>query len=180
MNYMNRRLFSFVALLCWLLSAGIASAHTTEASWEVPTGPYTADVGYDPPQFTAGQYERFDFTLWQGATTSGKVAQYPQIWVRITRGSDTLLATGIWTQPIGPTTLLYEFPAPGSYTLEASFRDAEGNDIAVETFPISVSGSLGSVSLSLILELLGACILGGAAALLFRSGALRALLVRRD
>jgi hypothetical protein len=136
-----KKAFLLIPLALILMPAGIARAHTTEASWEVPIGKYTADVGYDPPQVAAGLYERFDFTLWVGATTSGEVADYSQIWIRILRGSDTLLATGIWTQPIGPTTLLYEFPEPGSYTLETSFRDADGNDLAVQTFPITVAGS---------------------------------------
>jgi hypothetical protein len=107
-------------------------AHTTGASWTMPSDAYTVDIGYDPVTFTEGQYTRFDFLLWKGPANTGTASDFAQVWIRITKSDgDTVLATGIWKQPIGPTTLLYEFSEAGTYTIETSYRDKDGNDIAV-------------------------------------------------
>lgn len=139
---MIRRQAAVAILVCGfaLLCATSVSAHTTGASWNAPAGSYTVDVGYDPTTFTAGEYTRFDFLLWKGAANTGAPATFSQVWVRImSADKSTLLATGIWKQPIGPTTLLFEFTEPGAYTLETSYRDQDGNDIAVASFPITVN-----------------------------------------
>ena len=130
--------FVFACVVGFVASPAIATAHATGASYNQTIGAYTADIGYDPVTFTAGESTRFDFKLWKGATTSGEEAPFAQIWIRIVRDKNSVLATGLWDQPIGPTTLLYEFETPGNYVLEASYRDASGNDIAVASFPISV------------------------------------------
>lgn len=137
-------------------------AHGTESSWNIPSGSYTVDVGYDPSTFVAGQYTRFDFLLWRGGEKTNSSAAFNQVWIRIQKGGDTLLATGILKQPVGPTTLLYEFTTPGSYTLDASYRDAEGNDIATSSIPITVEGGRGGspIVLPLMLFIAGA-LLGG-------------------
>jgi hypothetical protein len=151
---MNRiKLAAIVAIVSFV--PALALAHTTGASWNAPSGPYTIDLGYDPTVFTAGQYSRFDFLLWRGPANTGQPAPFSQVWVRITRaGADTLLATGIWKQPVGPTTLLYEFTEPGSYTIETSYRDADGNDIATSSFPITVA--VGSADASFTIPLVAA------------------------
>lgn len=139
-----------------------AFAHTTGSSWNVPSGPYTVDVGYDPITFVAGQYTRFDFLLWKGPANTSPPAPFDQVWIRIQKEDDTLLATGILKQSVGPTTLLYEFTQPGSYTLEASYRDADGNDIATSSFPITVEGGQGGtpILMPLMLFVIGA-VVGG-------------------
>jgi len=119
----------------------VASAHVTGASWEVPAGSYTADVGYDTTTFVAGNSSRFDFNLKTAPGTTSTPVNFAQVWVRITEPSGTDLATGILHQPIGPTTLLYSFANSGEYTLWASFRDPDGNEIAAASFPIAVSPS---------------------------------------
>ena len=116
-------------------------AHVTGASFNSTSSPYVFDIGYDPVTFTAGEYERFDFILRDEKT--GNPVPFDQIWVRITNDDNTLLATGLFHQTIGPTTLLYVFPAPGSYKVEPSFRDADGNEIAVTSFPITVTSGGG-------------------------------------
>lgn len=159
-----------VVACAWCATPFIASAHVTGSSWEIPVGKYTADIGYDPITFTAGVYTRFDFNLWVGTTTtdangivSGTPADFSQVWVRVLsqNSQETLLATGIWKQPIGPTTLLYEFTLPGSYKLEASFRDADGNDIAVVPTSITVSAAGRSIFSALGIPLI-ALVLGAA------------------
>ncbi len=148
-----RSMWITVVILACAISLPLhASAHTTGASWNATSGPYTVDVGYDPVTFTAGQYTRFDFLLWNGPANTSDQKDFSQIWVRIVRDDNhTLLATGIWKQPVGPTTLLFEFAEAGSYTLEVSYRDRDGNDIAVAKFPITVSGGSGSSSLMSLL-----------------------------
>ena len=130
--------FSALCFATVAIGSAPAYAHTTGAYWEVPVDGYTADVGYDPMVFTAEQYTRFDFNLWKGATTSGESADFSQVWVRILRNTNTLLATGVFRQSVGPTTLLYVFPGLGDYSLDTSFRNADGDEIAHATFPISV------------------------------------------
>jgi hypothetical protein len=147
---MHRYAAVFVAAVCAIsFYAFPVLAHTTGAFWSVPVGAYTVDVGYDPVSFTTGQYARFDFLLWNGPADTGTQADFAEIWVRIIGDNNaSLLATGIWKQPYGPTTLLYEFAKPGTYTLETSYRNADGKDIAVGSFPITVVASNeGGVSL---------------------------------
>jgi hypothetical protein len=165
------RPLTLLGLLILLLPAA-SFAHTTGASWNQTSGVYTVDVGYDPVTFTAGQYTRFDLLLWQGPANTGESAAYDQVWIRITDDSRrTLLATGVWHQPIGPTTLLYLFERPGSYTLETSFRDADSNEIAVASFPITVeavSGGVPGIALNAALFFAGLVVGAGALLLLRR------------
>ncbi len=140
--------YALITLL-FLVSVGVASAHVTGASWEKVDGTNTLDIGYDPVAVTAGNYENFDFKLRD--TVTADPIPFAQVWVRIITDNNTVLATGLFDQPIGPTTLLYQFDIPGNYTLEASFRDADGNDISTGSFPFTVQpgGSGGLVSLAL-------------------------------
>lgn len=131
--------FRFLIGIFLLLFAGaIVDAHTVGASWEKQSGSYLIDVGYDAPSIVAGQSVRFDFNLWKDSAESAS-ADFVHVWVRIIKDKGTLLATGIYHQSIGPTTLLYTFADAGSYTLEASFRNAGGDELASALFPITVS-----------------------------------------
>ncbi|MBP9757334.1 MAG: hypothetical protein KBD06_01925 [Candidatus Pacebacteria bacterium] len=112
-------------------------AHDTGFSYVATSTPYVVDVGYDPAIFVAGDSVRFDLVLNDERT--GKPVTFDQVWVRITSADGTLLATGLYKQPFGPTTLLYTFALPGSYELQPSFRDASGKELAVSKFPIQVS-----------------------------------------
>lgn len=71
-----------------------ARAHTTDSFWEVATGKYFADVGYDPAVFMAGQHSRFDFGLFKDRADTESV-DFAEVWVRIKKEKETLLATGI-------------------------------------------------------------------------------------
>jgi hypothetical protein len=136
----------FSVLIVLLLSLPLfAHAHSTGAFWGIQDGAYTLDVGYEPVTFVEGRYARFDFLLWKGPADTGTAEGFAQVWVRII-GADkqTLMAGGIWKQPYGPTTLVFTFPESGQYALEASYRDADGNDIASATFPITVEADGGS------------------------------------
>ncbi len=133
-----KSVLTLIIPLCILaLGAGSASAHVTGASWEKPDGANTLDIGYDPVSVTAGNYENFNFKL--RTTATSEPVPFAQVWVRIITNKNTVLATGLFDQPIGPTTLLYQFEVPGNYTLEASFRDADGNDISTGSFPFTVA-----------------------------------------
>lgn len=129
-------LVAFVALVATCsLAPHFANAHGDGASWEVPSGEYVADVGYDPGEFIAGEYTLFDFDLKKSDSTA---VAFAEAWVRIKSTNDTYLATGIRKQPSGPTTLLYTFTTPGNYTLEVSYRDANSNELAVVSLPLTV------------------------------------------
>ena len=135
------RTFLFFVVLLILITSTPALAHTTGASWVATSSPYIIDVGYDPMTSTAGNYTRFDFILWKDTLNTGEQVDYGHVWVRILKDDKTLLATGIYRQPLGPTTLLYRFQEPGSYILEASFRAGDGSDLAVAKFPITVASA---------------------------------------
>lgn len=164
----------FTAVCTLFLIPFSASAHVTGASWEKADGPNTLDIGYDPVAITAGNYENFNFKLRN--TASSDPVPFVQVWVRVVKDKSTVLATGLFDQPIGPTTLLYQFDVPGDYTLEASFRDADGNDISTGSFTFTVQpgGSGGVLSLAIpgILFIAGV-LCGGAAAVIFRRRSLR-------
>lgn len=133
--------FVVVALIVLASPQGVR-AHGSGSSWNASVGMYTVDVGYDPETLQVGRATRFDFLLWEGSAGAGTQAAYEQAWVRIVReGQATVLATGIWHQSIGPTTLLYQFDRSGEYTLEVAFRDADGKDIAAASFPIAVDAA---------------------------------------
>lgn len=160
-------LFISLALFAPWLFWGVASAHSTGASFTQPSGDYTIDVGYNPISFTAGDYASFDFLLWKGPASTptnpgGTPADYAQVWIRIIKDKNTLLATGVLHQQYGPTTLLYSFPEAGSYTMEASFRTASGDEIAVATVPLSVAQAAGQTSVGPVLWLLGGLVAGAA------------------
>lgn len=130
-----------------------ARAHTSGSFWEVPAGDYFADVGYDPAIFVEGRYTRFDFGLFKDRADTGSIP-FAEVWVRIKKEKNTLLATGIRTQPIGPTTLLYTFQNAGNYSLETSFRDKEGVEIAAASFPITVIAEEGVDTAQLMYSML--------------------------
>lgn len=141
-------------------------AHNVGASFNATTSPYVIDVGYDTIPFTAGQSVRFDFVLRDEKT--GATVPFDQVWVRITSAQDTQLATGLFHQPFGPTTLLYVFAAGGTYKIEPSFRSADGTEIAVASFPITVdenaatSSPVQKYALNVILFMCGAAVGYGA------------------
>lgn len=138
------RRFIFPAL--FLLLALPVEAHFNGSSWEEIKGEYLVDVGYDAESFVAGEYVRFDFSL------KDAPAQHPEdfaeVWVRVVSAEEgTRLATGVRRQPIGPTTLLYVFDRAGAYSLEVSFRDENGKDLATSSMPVAVTGSGAAVVL---------------------------------
>ena len=134
-------------------------AHATGASLYATTSPYVIDVGYDPTVVFAGESTRFDFVL--ASEKTGASVPYSQVWIRIKDEEHTLLATGIFRQPFGPTTLLYVFPKPGTYTVQPSYRDADGNELAVASFSVVVQSAQEGDSSRQILLLTGALLIGG-------------------
>lgn len=119
--------------------ARVVHAHETGGSFQRESGNYTIDIGYNPASITARDYASFDFLLWKGAANTAGPADYSHVWTRIIRDKETLLVTGILHQTYGPTILLYAFPDPGMYTIEVSYRTADGDEIAAASFPVTVA-----------------------------------------
>lgn len=143
------------SLLILSLSTSPAIAHVSGASWNATSTPYIIDVGYTPDRFVAGEYAVFDFLLWRDAANVGKPVDFTEAWVRVLRDKETLLATGIRRQQLGPTTLLYTFANPGEYSLSVSFRNQKSDELAAAEFRFKVlskdsSWKLGSYLLVLI------------------------------
>lgn len=155
----NGPLLAVIGVLSIILFGAVGvSAHGPGLSLSATTTPYAIDIGYDPNEFQVGSSARFDFRLLH--ESNSEIASYDHVWVRLQSENNTVLATGIRHQKIGPTALLYSFLEPGSYRIETSFRDVDGNDIAVSSFPISISpgGSDGSMVPSALMFLSGVCV----------------------
>lgn len=123
-----------VAVVCGV-SAPDARAHSLGASFEATSSAYLIDIGYDPVDFVAGYSSRFDLELRNAAR---EMQDFGHVWVRITKDDRTVLATGVAQQDLGPTSLLYVFETPGTYELNASYRNDSGV-IAEAAFPITVT-----------------------------------------
>lgn len=156
------------ALACAVLLPAAVLAHTTGVSFEKTVGAYRADIGYDPAAPQAGAPERFDFDLYAAGTQDE--ADFGDIWVRIMQGNDTLFATGIHRPAIGKATLLYTFPAGGTYTIDTRFEKDE-NAVTEVSFQLPVTAASGQGSAAgmplLIGAALGGLILGALGALAY-------------
>jgi hypothetical protein len=148
-----------------VLCAGIVCipfvyAHESGASWEEQVGEYLIDIGYEPEEFRAGDSIRFDFAL---KDSTGATENFDEVWVRIVdeTSKKTALATGIRRQSVGPTTLLYAFGHKGPYSLEASYRTADGEEIAAHAFPVAVTPDQQKGPAPLFLIGIGALALAG-------------------
>ena len=143
-------------------SASRVLAHSTGLPLETVAGAYLIDVGTDAEAIIPGASVRFDFELKDAKTEESK--NFAQAWVRITNadGTRTWLATGLHRQPVGPSTLLYIFDQPGAYTLNVSFRDDTGDDIATTAFPLTVKNSPDSsgIPLSALLWFVAGLVVG--------------------
>jgi hypothetical protein len=146
------------AFLCAALSAVpfFVHAHSLGASFEVLEGEHLIDIGYEPDVFREGRYTRFDFELRRASDK--EFVPHDEIWVRILREKQTVLATGIRRQDIGPTTLLFTFEEAGEYRLEASYR-SNGRNIATTSIPLTIEEQeesfLSEYGASLIFLLIG-------------------------
>ena len=144
MVHMKSGVIVFVLCVC-VAAPTYAGAHGAGASWEASSGPYVVDIGYDTQNFDTESSIRFDFAVWADGTKTVS-ADFGQVWVRVVGKTDTQLAVGLIRQSVGPTTLLYRFQVPGEYSFNASFRDAEGKEIAAAVFPFTVVGGKGTTA----------------------------------
>lgn len=132
---MRASVSSVLAILAFSVPFAV-SAHSLGSSFEATTSPYFIDIGYTPDVFEAGASARFEFELRDLATRD--LFDYDHVWVRISRGREALLATGVAHQDLGPTTLLYEFAEPGEFSLDVSYRSGRMGEIATSSFPVTV------------------------------------------
>jgi hypothetical protein len=162
------RLFSYLLLFLTILSHPISSsAHVTGAFFEKEVGNFIVDIGYDPEIIVARESSAFSFDLLD--KTNRDPQEFTSIWVKIDKGEQTTLATGIARQSLGITTLLYTFPEAGEYELNVRYQSGD-DSIAEASFPIVVEegegGSLfGKFSSQIIvgfslISTIGAFILG--------------------
>lgn len=161
-----------ITLLCFFAVPLTAAAHPYGESFEKQTDEYLIDIGYNVTDFIANSSTLFEFDLLDGE----ELAEYEDVWVRISKGNQTVLATGVNKSDFGGARLTFVFPEPGEY--EFSVRYQEGTDALAEaTFPINVQrnpresgGDFGSTGL-----IIGA----GFAGLIVGAGAMR-LIARRQ
>lgn len=127
----------FITIIFTLLLACINTrsyAHGTGGDFIKEQNGYTIDIGYDPQTFYVGEAVNFDFTLKKDTLKQ----EFSDVWVRITQDTKTVFATGVHSQDLGGTTLLYEFEKEGNYTLHVRYQK-DGENIAEVEFPIIVT-----------------------------------------
>jgi len=95
---------------------------------------YTFDIGYEPEELSTSEPVNLDFKLLKDGTP----VEFSDVWVRIEKGTQTIFATGIHKQNLGATTLLYQFPTGGTYTLNVRYQD-NGETLSESAFPISIT-----------------------------------------
>lgn len=120
-------------LLCVPL---VAAAHASGVSWEREINGYRIDIGYDPNAQIRGASDVFDFTLYD--VERQRPVEADELWVRLVRDGRTVLATGLKSDPVVRSTLLYAFEQEGDYVLHASFRQ-DGETLAEGEFPFAVA-----------------------------------------
>ena len=133
----------FLVVSVFIFGKRMVSAHVTGASWEKVVDGYKLDIGYDPTTFVAGQAERLDFNIVN--PTTGESVPFSDVWIRISKGEDTVFASGIHRLTFGLTTLTLEFPGPGSYDLNTRFEN-DDNTIVQSDFPITVESATDPVT----------------------------------
>jgi hypothetical protein len=154
--------------LAFLLAPVLAAAHQGGASWEKEMDGYRIDVGYDPNAHVSGASDVFDFALFDAE----RLAPVPvdELWVRLVRDERTVLATGLRSDPVVQSTLLYAFEKEGEYVLHVSFRRG-GATLAEAAFPFTVApgersvrgyGLYAAFGAALLLAALGSFYLGKA------------------
>lgn len=126
-------------IVCAMLLPGAVSSHSLGVSLEATDGQNLIDIGYDPIELTDGTSAVFDMSLKKVDTR--EAVDFHHVWVRVVQERQTVLATGVARQELGPTTLVYVFPSAGAYTLEVSYRAIDGTVIASSSFPLTVESS---------------------------------------
>lgn len=161
-----KRIYVLSMLTVMLLgsSAGAALAHGTGISYEEDVGEYRVDIGYDPEVFTAGERILLDISLFTQGTTDERAA-YDSVWVRVTEGRQTYLATGVHHAQTGPSTVLLVLPESVGEQVEVHARfERSGETLADVSFPISVNPPRGSLEvlpwLLLLLGMIAGCGIG--------------------
>lgn len=121
----------FTLLLTFITARSYA--HGTGGDFIKDQNGYTIDIGYTPQTFYAGETVNFDFTLKRDTLKH----EFTDVWVRITQDTKTVFATGVHSQDLGGTTLLYEFEKEGGYVLHVRYQK-DGESLVETEFPITV------------------------------------------
>ncbi|MDP2735893.1 MAG: hypothetical protein Q8P12_06845, partial [bacterium] len=125
-----RYCFAFLFVLAF--APFLVSAHGVGGTLETVVEGYLVDIGYQPANPRAGIPVAYDFLLTDSAT--GRPAEFDFMWVRVSKGKNTVLATGIAKAEFGPTTLVYTYPEGGDdYEIAVRFEGAEAT-LAEATF----------------------------------------------
>jgi len=112
---------------------GFAFAHGTGASLEKQVGEYLIDVGYNTAVFAEQSSTAFDFDIKKG----DEAVAFSDVWVRISQGTKTVFAGGIYNADFGGARMTYVFPQAGEYEFSVRFEN-EDESIAESEFQIVV------------------------------------------
>ena len=125
--------------LCVLLTFPLlAAAHGTGASFETTVDEKLIDIGYTPKEPTVDTSTLFDFALFD--TSDDTEIAFDSIWVRIHQDREVFFASGITKPAIGTMSLLYTFPAPGTYEISVRYQNKD-ETIVESSFTLPVKAS---------------------------------------
>lgn len=131
---MKKKLAAFIFLgIIPLFITSNTYSHGNELEYLEDKNGYRIDVGYGPVEMYANEPSNFDFRLLK----DGRDTEYTDIWVRIIQDTQTIFATGIHNQDFGGSTLLYEFPKGGEYTVNIRYQN-DGETLVESEFPVTI------------------------------------------
>ncbi len=157
------RVGALALMVCAVVYAGMAQAHSTGYFFEQEVDAYRADVGYDPEIFTAGQRILLDIDLYEKGV-DGERVPFDSAWVRVTEGRMTYLATGVAHAKSGPTTVLLVLPEQIKEQIEVHVRyERDEKPLAEVSFPMPVSHEKEALALLPYLAFLLGLIISGIA-----------------
>lgn len=124
---MKKTFIIFISLFIIILNSSFVSAHGFGSSIEIEADGVLIDIGYDPEEVFAGETVIYDFSIVD--PVSKAPLEFTDIWVRISEGRKTHLATGIAKSNLGKTTLAYIYPEGGDYEMSVRFSRSDKADI---------------------------------------------------
>lgn len=128
-----------MTLACLAVVTNVVSAHGSGVSIEAVIDGYLVDIGYSPEFITTERPARFDFLLFEGATsTVSNEVVFTDVWVRIEQAERLLFAGGIDVPVFGAAGMSYQFPVAGEYEVFVRYQD-ERQALVETSFVLAVT-----------------------------------------
>lgn len=137
-------MYRVIALFLCVFMPAVAFAHSGQPSFEVESGSYLIDIGYDVTGIRPGEEVTFDFDLYQDVNGVKSFALFDAVHVGIAREGETIHTEQLHNQESFIPMMKFTFPDEGVYSLAASYVQS-GAVIADTTIDLPVAASNGAV-----------------------------------